>query len=183
LVYSENQSALFVLAFQGDVWVEVLNKKIKFLVFFLLACGGFSSGALAQQLIVHPGAEQTPMQRENVRALFTMRLRRWPDGTPVRVFVLPDQNPTHRQFAKKVLGAFPYQLRRAWDRAVFSGTGQAPVEVPDEAEMLERLPTKVMLRAEYHRVEGTSWLSVRENDLAQTEKDWDMFSLLASFRF
>ncbi len=42
---------------------------------------------------------------------------------------------------------------------------------------------QLMLRAEYHRVEGTSWLSSRENDLAETEKDWDMFSILASFRF
>jgi len=41
----------------------------------------------------------------------------------------------------------------------------------------------IMLRAEYHRVEGTSWLSVRENDFASTEKFWDMFSLQASFRF
>jgi hypothetical protein len=40
-----------------------------------------------------------------------------------------------------------------------------------------------MLRAEYHRVEGTSWLSSRENDPARTEKDWNMFSVLASYRF
>ena len=45
-------------------------------------------------------------------------------------------------------------------------------------------PTEnIMLRAEYHRIEGGSWLSARENDLATTEKDWDIFSLLASFRF
>jgi hypothetical protein len=71
------------------------------------------------------------------RAVFTMRLRRWPDNTPVRVFVLPDRHPVHREFAKTVLGVFPHQLRRAWDRLVFSGTGQAPTQVEDEAEMLE----------------------------------------------
>lgn len=40
-----------------------------------------------------------------------------------------------------------------------------------------------MMRAEYHRVEGTSWLSSRENDLTDTEKNWGMFSFLASYRF
>ena len=40
-----------------------------------------------------------------------------------------------------------------------------------------------MLRAEYHRVEGASWLSLRENNPAETEKDWDMVSVLASYRF
>lgn len=40
-----------------------------------------------------------------------------------------------------------------------------------------------MLRAEYHRVEGASWLSARENNLFTTEKNWDMFAILASYRF
>jgi len=40
-----------------------------------------------------------------------------------------------------------------------------------------------MLRAEYHRIEGGSWLSLRENNLSDIEKDWDMFSILASYRF
>ena len=38
-----------------------------------------------------------------------------------------------------VLGLHPHQLRLAWDRAVFSGTGQAPNEVDDETEMLEAI--------------------------------------------
>ena len=109
----------------------------------LFACGllwaASMSVAMGQQLIAHPGVERIPEKREIVRSLFTMQLLRWPDGSPVRVFVLPDENPTHKSFAKKWLGVFPYQLRRAWDRAVFSGTGQAPTEVADEQEMLERV--------------------------------------------
>lgn len=42
-------------------------------------------------------------------------------------------------FSKKILGVYPHQLRLAWDRAVFSGTGQAPNEVDDETEMLEAI--------------------------------------------
>jgi hypothetical protein len=43
--------------------------------------------------------------------------------------------------------------------------------------------SEFMLRAEYHRIEGGSWLSVRENDPQTMEKNWDMFSILASYRF
>ncbi len=42
---------------------------------------------------------------------------------------------------------------------------------------------RIMLRAEYHLIDGASWLSSRENDLRHTEKDWDMFALFASYRF
>jgi len=117
----------------------VLRNYTKFLLIGALLWAASMTVALGQQLIVHPGVEQIPEKREIVRSLFTMQLLRWPDGSPVRVFVLPDGNPTHKSFAKKRLGVFPYQLRRAWDRAVFSGTGQAPTEVSDEDEMLERV--------------------------------------------
>ncbi len=43
---------------------------------------------------------------------------------------------------------------------------------------------ELMVRAEYHRVNGTGWLSTLDNpvpgDLAQ---NWDLFSILGSYRF
>ena len=40
------------------------------------------------------------------------------------------------------------------------------------------------IRAEWHRVNGTSWLSARENPLpATTKQHWDMFALQASYSF
>jgi len=66
----------------------------------------------------------------SARAVFSMRLNTWPDGTPIRVFVLPDRHPAHASFARNRLNMFPYQLRREWDRQVYSGVGVAPTEVP-----------------------------------------------------
>lgn len=74
-----------------------------------------------------------------IREIFFMRQRAWPDGTPIQVFVLPDDDPIHRRFAKEVLGVYPFQLRAAWDRLIYSGTGQAPIQVPSLREMAERL--------------------------------------------
>jgi ABC-type phosphate transport system substrate-binding protein len=75
--------------------------------------------------------------RMSLRAVFGMRLRAWPDGQPIRVFVLEDENPVHKQFAKTILSVFPYQLRRVWNKQVYSGTGQAPRQVGSEQEMRE----------------------------------------------
>jgi ABC-type phosphate transport system substrate-binding protein len=68
-------------------------------------------------------------------AIFGMRLRKWEDGSPIKVFVFPDENPLHIAFSKYVLRVFPYQLRSAWDRLVFSGTGEEPVKVKTEQQM------------------------------------------------
>lgn len=68
-----------------------------------------------------------------------MRLRKWPDGQVIKVFVLKDDAPHHIEFSKSILHIFPYQLRRAWDRQVYSGTGQSPNKVKSIEEMWEKL--------------------------------------------
>ena len=64
-----------------------------------------------------------------------MRLKKWEDGLPIRVFVMPDTHPLHVAFSKYILHVFPYQLRSAWDRLVFSGTGESPIVVKSEQQM------------------------------------------------
>lgn len=68
-----------------------------------------------------------------------MRTRSWPDGTPIKIFVLDDGDPVHKAFTKQRLNLFPYKLRRVWDRYLFSGTGQPPITVKDFEEMLNRV--------------------------------------------
>lgn len=68
-----------------------------------------------------------------------MRAHQWPDGTVISVFVLPDTDATHHEFTRKILSLFPYQLRRSWDRYVYSGIGIAPIEVENQKEMIEKV--------------------------------------------
>jgi ABC-type phosphate transport system substrate-binding protein len=100
---------------------------------------GYSSILNAQVMIAHDDLQINTIDRNQARLLFTMRIHQWPNNVPVRVFVLPDDHPLHRNFSKIVLGLFPYQLRGVWDRQLFSGTGQAPTTVTTEAEMLKRV--------------------------------------------
>ena len=91
-----------------------------------------------QAVVVNPNVPITDISGNGLRGIFGMRLRVWPDGTPIRVFVLPDNAPEHEAFSKRRLSIFPHQLRRAWDRLVYSGLGQAPIRVQDTDEMLSR---------------------------------------------
>lgn len=106
-----------------------------FLVFFL----GASSSVLADkdyEVVIHPQVNDKNLSLNTLRAIFGMRMQTWSDGTRIRVFVLSDDAPLHQQFSKGTLNVFPYQLRSAWDRLVFSGIGQAPVKVSSTEEML-----------------------------------------------
>ena len=112
-------------------------KPLRQLLYALLVA--LSPLATAQELIVHKDSGVEQLTRNEARLYLTMRLRNWPNGTLVQLFVLPDNDALHLRFVKSILGLYPYQLRRAWDRQLFSGTGQAPVTVSSVEEMLERV--------------------------------------------
>lgn len=87
-------------------------------------------------IVVHPDISLNNLTRGVLRAIYSKRLRQWPDGTRVQVHALPDNRPVHDRFCKKQLNIFPHQMRKIWDRIVYSGTGQAPIQVDSEIEML-----------------------------------------------
>ena len=91
------------------------------------------------QIVTHPEVNEQNLSANVLRAIFSMRMRTWSNGDLIKVFVLPDDNDLHHDFAKEKLNVFPYQLRLAWDRLVFSGTGQAPFTVNSHDEMLAKI--------------------------------------------
>jgi ABC-type phosphate transport system substrate-binding protein len=103
----------------------------------LVACT--SQVAAADAVIVNESVMINKLTRHELRSIFSMRSVRWPDGSPIRVFVLPDQNMLHKSFVKQELDMFPYQLRMSWDRAVFSGTGAPPRKVSTIEDMVTRI--------------------------------------------
>lgn len=92
------------------------------------------------ELIAHREVGVTQLTLNQVRSIFGMRRTSWPDGKPVRVFVLAGRdNRLHDAFCREVLALYPYQISTSWNRLVYSGMGEAPEMVADEAEMLRRV--------------------------------------------
>lgn len=92
-------------------------------------------------LALNPLPYRQSLQLNEARAIFTMRVKHWPDGSDITVFVLPDQNDLHQRFVKQVLQLLPHQLRRHWNRLVYTGIGRAPIAVSSEADMRQKLLT------------------------------------------
>lgn len=91
------------------------------------------------QVVANSGVTASELPVTSLRAIFSMRTKTWPDGKPVRVFVLPDRDESHVAFTKEILHIYPYVLRDTWDRIVFTGTGQAPIEVKSEEQLLQKV--------------------------------------------
>lgn len=102
----------------------------------LLLVAGLSPAFAARAVVNTQLPDSEILDRTDLRAVFTLRKRFWSDGQPIKVYVLPDSDPVHKDFVKGKLHLFPYQLRQIWNRLVFSGTGVAPVQLDSETEIL-----------------------------------------------
>lgn len=97
------------------------------------------SPAVVPLIIVNHDVNLHSLSLKKLRAIFAMKSRYWSEGKPISVFVLPKESPLHSTFCKKILNIFPNQLESIWYRQVYTGTGQAPIEVSSEAELRERV--------------------------------------------
>lgn len=110
----------------------------------LLAFTLGAPAAFAEDLVVITHTPHEQMTRSTLRAIFAMRLRQWSDNdSPITVFVLRSSDPLHAEFCKRILEIFPYQLQRVWDRLVYSGTGQAPIELTSMDEIKHKVSSTV----------------------------------------
>lgn len=96
----------------------------------------------AADIIVNDAAPAGRFSLADTRAIFAMRQRAWPNGEPIEVFTLADDDPIHKDFVKNNLKMFPHQLRRVWDRMTYTGTGAAPIQLDSEREMIEKISNR-----------------------------------------
>lgn len=111
--------------------------KTIFLGFFLYST--LAPVGNAAEIVVNQSVPVSEYSLNKTRAIFTMRQKFWPNGKKIKVFVLEDSHSLHKTFTKNNLHMFPHQLRRVWDRMVFSGTGQAPIILNTEEEMVNKI--------------------------------------------
>ena len=90
-------------------------------------------------MVTHPSNAGRHLKFQTLRAIYSMRMQTWPEGDPIRVYVLPDNNQVHKLFCKNLLKTLPRHLRKNWDRLVFSGIAQAPSAVTSTSKMKQKI--------------------------------------------
>jgi len=112
-----------------------------YILIVVLLCLPCSSAFALEVIVNRSVAENHLDQGIDLRAIFSLRTRYWSDGELIHIFVLPDNNSIHQVFVKDKLQMFPYQLRRTWNRIIYTGAGQAPTTVYSVQKMLEKVKT------------------------------------------
>ncbi|MDG6774830.1 hypothetical protein QCB45_10845 [Thiomicrorhabdus sp. ZW0627] len=109
--------------------------------------------------------ETVPVKDVNslyLKRIYAMQVNKWPNGHPIKVFILPSRSELHKQFSVSKLGIQSYQLDRLWSRLIFTGTGKSPEVVQTQGEMLIKVKDTegaIGYVAEDFKVDGVRVLS------------------------
>lgn len=107
-------------------------------VFLLFSLWG--SPCHSVSVVANPSVHQQDISLQQLRAIYTLQQRHWPDGTPITVFRISDSKQSlHPQFCQELLRVFPSQLDQLWDRLVFSGQAERPHSFNTSQEMLRAI--------------------------------------------
>ncbi|MDO6764024.1 substrate-binding domain-containing protein [Agarivorans sp. 1_MG-2023] len=93
----------------------------------------------AQVWVISHAEKQAELSSKQIRSIFSLREKNWPDGQVIELVVMKDNSELHKQFCLDALKLFPYQLSRIWERQIYTGTAIAPTIVDSEQEMLDTI--------------------------------------------
>lgn len=96
-----------------------------------------SSATLAQAgdlvVIVSARSQVEALRPEQVAAIFLAQSPRFPNGAVASALDQPVGSPERDQFYLRVAGKTPALLKAYWSKMVFTGRGQPPRELADDA--------------------------------------------------
>ena len=99
----------------------------------LIALTSFASSAVT--VIVHP-SNADALDEKIISRIFLGKVKSFPGGTKVVPIALAEGSAGASDFNSKVLKKSASQLKAYWSKQVFTGKGQPPKAVANDAEMI-----------------------------------------------
>ncbi len=109
-----------------------------FLIFLYLFTGTIFADTLT---IVNMDLSTGRLSSSEVRNIYLMRYRRWPDGQRVIVFQMPESSYVFKSFVREVLGMSVADYVKEWRKSLNAGNSSDVRRVKNVEQMLHGIQT------------------------------------------
>lgn len=104
---------------------------------FSLILTPIAYGNAPDTLVANRDGLPAHISSQQLSNILTLKKTVWPNRQRIQIFLYHEDSEAFSAFIVEQLGLFPYQLRRHWQRASFSGRASAPVIIDDLTELVD----------------------------------------------
>lgn len=91
--------------------------------------------------VVTNSLNSVALTERQIKTIFSLKQKSWPNGSPIQIVVLPQNDILHERFCLDTLDLFPYQLNRIWERQIYTGNAIAPIVARSRKQLLDYVLT------------------------------------------
>ena len=152
----------------------------RIVLYFLLLQWCFSPLALAENkqasfaeskvLIILASDNINNISVETVSNLYSFRQKLMPNHQKAKLTSLPSDSTATIYFTQKIFNYYPYQLKRIWERAIFSGKARRPKEFNNADELLNYIKSNN---------NAIGYLYITPADLLQTREEYNVVAIIS----
>lgn len=89
-------------------------------------------------IIAHPSVNESILTTRNLAKIYALQAKRWANGQRIKAFTFSNE-AEFKTFSLSQLNLHPHQLKRVWNRLLFTGVGKPPTSVNNPSEMLSKI--------------------------------------------
>jgi hypothetical protein len=113
------------------------KKLIIYMIFNILCCCAFSALAEEKKLIILASDNIESISLDTISNLYAFRQKLMPNSQRAQLTSLPLSSEDTIGFTQKFFNYYPYQLKRIWDQAIFSGKARRPKQFDNKDDLLD----------------------------------------------
>jgi hypothetical protein len=106
------------------------------MIFHILYCCTTSALASDKKLVILASDNIKTISLETISNLYSFRQKLMPNSQRAQLTSLPINSEDTISFTKRFFNYYPYQLKRIWDQAIFSGKARRPKQFDNTEDLL-----------------------------------------------
>ena len=139
------------------------------MIFNILCCCAFSALAEEKKLIILASDNIESISLDTISNLYAFRQKLMPNSQRAQLTSLPLNSADTIGFTQKFFNYYPYQLKRIWDQAIFSGKARRPKQFDNTDDLLNFIKSNN---------NAIGYLIIEKSELRQLEEAYNVIAII-----
>jgi hypothetical protein len=145
------------------------KKIIIYMLFHIIFCCTSNAFASDKKLVILASDNIETISLEAISNLYTLRQKLMPNSQRAQLTSQPINSEDTIGFTQKFFNYYPYQLKRIWDQAIFSGKARRPKQFDNADDLLAFIKS---------HDNAIGYLMIKASEISQVKETYNVIAII-----